>query len=109
MALVLDVDHVSQLHDLFEMQLEQGLHHGAQLSVFKDGTEVVNVAGGTTGPSGGRTEADTPHLLFSCAKPLSAVCVHQLAERGELDYDDPLRQYWPSFADPGTEKARITI
>jgi len=109
MALVLDVDHVSQLHDLFELHIEQGLHHGAQLSVFKDGTEVVSAAGGATGPSGGRTDPDTPHLLFSCAKPLAAVCVHQLAERGELDYDDPLRQYWPEFATPGTEKARITV
>lgn len=56
MALVLDVDHVSQLHDLFEMHIEQGLHHEAQLLVFKDGTEVVNAASGTVGPSGGRTD-----------------------------------------------------
>jgi len=109
MALVLDVDHVSQLHDLFEMHVEQGLHHGAQLAVYRDGTEVVDIAGGTTGPDGDPTETDTPHLLFSCAKPLSATCVHQLAEQGEVGYDDPLRQYWPAFADPGTEKARITV
>jgi CubicO group peptidase (beta-lactamase class C family) len=109
MAPVLDVDNAVRLNDLFEMHVEQGLHHGAQLSVFKDGTEVVNVAGGTTGPSGGRTDPETPHLLFSCAKPLAAVCVHQLAERGAFDYDDPLRQYWPEFATPGTEKADITV
>lgn len=109
MALALDDDRVSQLSALFEMHIEQGLHHGAQLSVFKDGTEVVDLAGGTTGPSGGRTDSETPHLLFSCAKPLSAVCVHQLAEQDAFDYDDPLRQYWPEFATPGSEKARITI
>lgn len=88
MAIVLDVDHVSQLHDLFEMHVEQGLHHGAQLSVFKDGAEVFNAAGGTIGPSGGRTTPETPHLLFSCAKPLAAIPVHQLAERGEVGYED---------------------
>lgn len=68
MALVLDVDHVSQLHDLFELHIEQGLHHGAQLSVFQNGTEVVNVAGGTTGR---RVSAPTRrcHIPFDVRNP----------------------------------------
>lgn len=109
MALVLDVDHVSQLRELFDMHLEEGLHHGAQLAVYKDGTEVVNVAGGRTGPDGEPTDTETPYLLFSCGKAFTAAGIHQLAERGDIDYDEPLRTYWPGFADEGTEKAAITV
>ncbi len=109
MTLVLDVDRVSQLRDVFGMHLEAGFHHGAQFAVYEDGTEVVNVAGGETGPDGGPTTAETPHVLFSCAKSFAAVCVHHLAERGLLDYDTPLREYWPGFADPRSEKGNITV
>jgi CubicO group peptidase (beta-lactamase class C family) len=109
MALVLDVDHVSQLHELFELQVDQGLHHGAQLAVYKDGKEVVNVAGGETGPGGEPTTTQTPHLQFSCGKAFTAAAVHQLAEQGALEYDDPVRRYWPDFAADGTEKASITV
>jgi CubicO group peptidase (beta-lactamase class C family) len=46
-------------------------------------------------------------FLFSASKPMIALCVHLLAERGELSLDDPVSRYWPAFAQRG--KAGITI
>jgi len=98
-----------QLRAEFDRQLDVGLHHGSQLAVFVDGELVVDFAGGKTGPDGEETTTDTRHLVFSCTKPYAGVGLHQLIERGEADYDDPIVEHWPGFADDGTRKADITI
>jgi CubicO group peptidase (beta-lactamase class C family) len=41
--------------------------------------------------------------LFSCAKGISATVVHRLVERGLLEYDQPIADYWPEFARNGKE------
>ena len=97
------------LRALFEYHLESGLHHGAQLAVYRDGESVVDLAGGVTGPDGDSTTADRPHVLFSCTKPFSGACVHHLVDEGRLDYDDPVVDHWPEFAEAGSEKADVTI
>ncbi len=98
-----------KLRRLFQRHLDVGLHHGAQLAVYRQGELVLDLAGGTTGPDGDETAADQQHLLFSCTKPFVAVCVHQLAESGDLSYDDPIVDHWPGFADDGTAKAAVTV
>jgi len=108
MSQITDSDR-EQLRAEFDRQLDVGLHHGAQLAVYVDGELVVDFAGGTTGPDGEETTSETRHLLFSCTKPYAGVGLHRLIERSEADYDDPVRKHWPGFADPGTQKADITI
>jgi len=98
-----------QLRAEFDRQLEAGLHHGAQLAVYVDGDRVVDFAGGTTAPDGGETTPETRHVIFSCTKPYAGVGLHQLIEQGEADYDDPVVDHWPEFADAGTQKADITV
>lgn len=98
-----------QLRAEFNRHLDVGLHHGAQLAVYVDGELVVDFAGGTTGPDGIETTAETRHLVFSCTKPYAGVGLHQLIEQGEAAYDDQIIEHWPEFADTGTQKAEITI
>ena len=96
---------------LFDEHVEVGLHHGAQLAVYDDGELVADLAGGITGPEA-EAEAVTPDqrfVFFSSTKPLTGVCVHRLSEEGSLDYDDPVVEYWPEFADRGSSKADVTI
>jgi CubicO group peptidase (beta-lactamase class C family) len=93
----------------FDRQLEVGLHHGAQLAVSVDGDRVVDVAGGATGPDGEGTTRDTRHLLFSCTKPYAGVGLHRLVEQGAAEYDDPVVEHWPAFADDEAPKAGITL
>lgn len=94
---------------LFDRHLEVGLHHGAQFAVFVDGEQVLDLAGGLTGPDGDGTTADQRHVLFSSTKPYTAVTLHSLVEDGALAYDDRVVDHWPEFADAGTEKAEITV
>jgi CubicO group peptidase (beta-lactamase class C family) len=45
--------------------------------------------------------------VFSCSKGVTATCIHILADRGKLNYDDPIARHWPEFAANG--KAGATI
>lgn len=109
MADPLDLDPTAQVEHHFDNQLAAGLHHGAQLAAYRDGEQVVDLAGGTTGPDGEPETTDRRHVLFSCTKPYTATCVHKLAEEGALDYDDAVVDHWPEFAEDGTQKATVTV
>lgn len=50
---------------------------------------------------------ETLGLSFSTTKGVASTVVHRLAERGELDYDEPVAAYWPEFAAGG--KGRVTV
>jgi CubicO group peptidase (beta-lactamase class C family) len=50
---------------------------------------------------------DSLFFLFSASKPLVALLVHLLAQRGELGLDDPVTTHWPAFGQHG--KHAITI
>lgn len=79
---------------------------GAAVSVYVDGEEVVNLWGGSADPSTPWTE-DTLVCAMSTVKPVLAVAVAVLADRGILDVDAPIAEYWPEFAAAGKE--RLTL
>jgi len=43
------------------------------------------------------TKVSTVYRLGSLTKPITAVAVLQLAERGQLDLDAPVQNYCPAF------------
>ncbi|WP_226480448.1 serine hydrolase domain-containing protein [Natrinema amylolyticum] len=98
-----------RIAETFSDQLEQELHHGAQLAVYHDDELVVNLAGGTTGPDGGAERTDTRHILFSTTKPYTAAVVHHLVDKGLVDYDDYVVEHWPAFARGDKRKKNVTI
>src|SRR5262249_30235725 len=57
--------------------------------------------------TGRKVDGDTLFVVFSCTKGITATVIHQLAERGLLDYDAPVAGYWPEFARNG--KGGITV
>jgi CubicO group peptidase (beta-lactamase class C family) len=70
---------------------------GVAVSATVNGTEVVDLWVGQSTP----TEAwqrDTLSPLFSATKGLTALCALLLHDRGQLDPDAPMREYWPGFA-----------
>jgi len=107
------------LERLFDHHLESGLHHGAQLAVYRGGDLVVDVAGDVARPGtaaadepdwdGPAVGSDTRFLFFSCTKPYAGSCVHHLVDRGKLAYDDRLVEYRPDYAEAGTPKATTTV
>ena len=50
--------------------------------------------------SGAPTTPDTVHLWFSMTKIVTATAAMQLAERGSLSLDDPVRRFVPEFPKP---------
>jgi CubicO group peptidase (beta-lactamase class C family) len=52
-------------------------------------------------------ESDTRALGFSATKGLASMVLHRLADRGELDYDEPVASFWPEFGAAG--KGGITV
>lgn len=91
---------------LFFEQIARGWHPGAQLAVYRDGEPVFDLAGGDAAP-GRPLDAGARMLLFSSTKPIMAVCIHMLHERGLLDYDHKVGRYWPDFGRDGKERATI--
>ena len=106
---VFDVDGKTELRQLFDHQLDAGLHHGAQLAVYEDGEQIVDFAGGTAGPDEDAETSDRKHLLFSCTKPYAGACLHHLIDAGAASYDDKVTDHWPAYADPSSTRDEATI
>jgi len=81
---------------------------GGALVVCWRGETVVDVWNGYADPAGERPwTRDTLSLSFSTSKGVASTVIHRLADRGEIDYDEPVASYWPEFAANG--KGRITV
>src|SRR3954463_16834054 len=46
---------------------------------------------------------ETQALGFSTTKGLASMVLHRLADRGLIDYDEPVAHPWPEFAAAGKE------
>lgn len=75
---------------------------GAACCVLLDGEPVVDLVGGPADHTTGRPwTPDTVVGVFSTTKGATAVCANLLVERGRLDPDAPVADYWPEFAANG--------
>ncbi|ARF62604.1 esterase [Streptomyces violaceoruber] len=75
---------------------------GAAVCVYQDGRPVVDLWAGVADPDTGRPwERDTLQLVYSATKGVTATAAHLLAQRGALDLDAPVAEYWPEFAANG--------
>ena len=81
---------------------------GGALAVYLDGQPVVDVWTGWSDRRGDRHwDADTGTMVFSATKGVAATVIHRLADRGLIDYDAPVAEYWPEFGANG--KSAITV
>ncbi len=80
-----------------ERGIAAGLQLGAQLAVMRNGATLLNLALGENLPGEPLTAG---HLMpwLSAGKPLTAVAVLQLWERGKLDLEAPIGAVIPDFA-----------
>lgn len=95
------------VREAFARNFDEG-EVGAACCVHRDGEVVVDLWGGLADRDSGRPwRGDTPVLVFSSSKGLSAIVVHRLIERGLLELDAPIARHWPEFAARG--KQGITL
>lgn len=96
------------VREAFERNFEQRGEVGAAVAIRRRGELVVDLWGGLAdGATGKPWEKDTLAVVFSTTKGLAALCLHMLADRGQLDFEAPVARYWPEFAANG--KAGITV
>ena len=80
---------------------------GAAVCVYHHGERVVDLWGGFRDDEGRLWRKDTMAPSFSTTKGVASTLLHILADRGLIDYDARVADYWPEFAQAG--KAEITI
>jgi CubicO group peptidase (beta-lactamase class C family) len=89
-----------------EEGIGRGDHLGAQVHVLLNGNCVADLAIGHSRP-GVWLRSDDLLPWMSAGKPVAAVAIGQLVERGRLAFDDPVEKFIPEFAAGG--KGSITV
>jgi CubicO group peptidase (beta-lactamase class C family) len=87
-----------------DARIEDGLRHarrlgevGVQVAAYLNGELIVDAWTGTADPAGsGRmVDGDTLFTAFSVTKGVTSTALAVLAERGIVDYDQPVTDFWP--------------
>jgi CubicO group peptidase (beta-lactamase class C family) len=91
----------------FHRQLRNARVGGGAVAVYHRGECVVDVWGGDRDAAGTPWTRDTTALSFSTTKGVTSTALHVLADRGLVDWDAPVAEYWPEFAARG--KGDITV
>ena len=92
----------------FERNFAERGEIGAAVAAYWRGEKVVDLWGGRRTPDGDAPwNEDTMVLVISTTKGLAAMTLAVANARGWLDYDAPVAEYWPEFAQNG--KAAITV
>lgn len=94
----------NSIKELLEENLKSGSDVGASFAMTIKGEFVVDIWGGHADAA--RTipwDQDTLVHVFSSTKVMTALCTLMLVDRGLLDLDAPVADYWPEFAQAGKQ------
>jgi CubicO group peptidase (beta-lactamase class C family) len=98
----------AKVRELFQRSFDSGVEIGAAVSFVLDGKCVVDLWGGHYDLARTREwERETLVNVYSTTKGMTSICANQLMERGLLDVDAPVAQYWPEFAAGGKQDVPI--
>ncbi|MGW0824093.1 serine hydrolase domain-containing protein [Streptomyces sp. NPDC002845] len=94
--------------DAFVRNFETGGERGAAVVVYRDGRKVVDLWAGTRDVDGGPAwERNTAQIVRSATKGVAAAVLLLLNQRGELDLDAPVGEYWPEYKAAGKERTLV--
>ena len=97
-----------EVRDEFERNFAERGEIGAAVAAYWRGEKVVDLWGGRRTLSGQAPwNEDTMVVVNSTTKGMAAMTVAVANSRGWIDYDAPVADYWPEFAQNG--KATITV
>ncbi len=83
---------------------------GAGLCVIHEGETVLDVWGGAADPRDTVPWTDeTISCVFSCTKGAIAVVANMLVDRGLLDLDALVTDYWPEYGQSGKERTTVRM
>ena len=88
--------------------IDAGLEEAVHVAAYHKGKLVLNVWDGLADPASGTPATeDTLYNVYSVTKAIAATALHIQAEKRLVDYDAPIADYWPEFAQNG--KAAATV
>lgn len=96
------------VRDVFADNWRQYDEIGAGFALRIDGERVIDIHGGWADRK--KTASWTAKTLvpvYSTGKAIAALVIAKLVDRGLLNYDAPVADYWPEFAAGG--KSRVTV
>lgn len=81
---------------------------GAACSIMLNGQTVVDIYGGwRNGDMSVPWDAPTTVCMMSVAKGITAICFNMLIDRGLVDADAYVVDYWPEYGQNGKQKTRV--
>ncbi|WP_141205443.1 serine hydrolase domain-containing protein [Streptomyces griseorubiginosus] len=96
------------VRDAFARNFEALGDRGAALAVYRDGRKVVDLWAGTKDVDGTEPwRPGTAQVVRSATKGVAAAVLLLLRQRGELDLDAPVAEYWPEFKARGKERVLV--
>ncbi|MEU1252106.1 serine hydrolase domain-containing protein [Streptomyces chartreusis] len=96
------------VRDAFVRNFETLGERGAALAVYRDGRKVVDLWAGTKDVDGTEPwQRGTAQVVRSATKGVAAAVLLALWQRGQLDLDAPVAEYWPEFKARGKERVLI--
>ena len=99
---------LDSIESIFDRQIQDGLHYGAQLVVLRFGDVLIDFSGGFTDKNKSKPiTPETSFLTFSLTKPYTSACVFKLIEENTINLDDRVGRYWPDFSCRGKEDMTI--
>lgn len=98
------------VRDVFAENLASRNEVGAALCVTIEGETVIDIWGGHRDRQRTQTwDRDTICTVFSNTKAATALCVHILIERGQIDPDAPVTRYWPDYGQAGKDHTTVRM
>jgi CubicO group peptidase (beta-lactamase class C family) len=80
---------------------------GAAVCVYHHGKCVVDLWGGHSDDTDTLWRRDTMAPSFSTTKGVASTLLHIYVDRGLIDYDAKVAEYWPEFAQAGKENITV--
>ena len=81
---------------------------GVQVAAYLDSELVIDQWGGIADEKTGQeVDGETLFPVFSNIKAMTATALHIQAERGLVDYYQPVAKYWPEFGKYGKDKGTV--
>lgn len=98
----------TEVQRALDMAIESGREIGLQVAAYLDGELVVDAWAGVADETTGRkVDADTLFNVFSVTKAVAATALHIQAERGLIDYEARVSDYWPAYGANGKQLTTV--
>ena len=101
-------DGFERVADAVAWSVAEGGEIGCATAAYVGGDKVVDIWSGTADPATDMAwSAGTLAVTYSCTKGLATLCAHLLVDRGLLDVDAHVTDYWPEFGAEGKGDALV--